>query len=291
MPDGRRARDLPRLPARDPRQRPEADRRRAARAAGVSLSLVLDAGYAADQSARPGTANLTMAMLDEGTKTRNCPRDQRAARPARAPAWAPGRGLDTSSVSLSALADKLEPSLEIFADVLLNPVFPQKELDRLRKVYLAALSQEKTQPTSMALRVVPKLLYGEGHAYAQPLTGTGTEATLAALTREDLARFHANWFRPNHATLIAVGPVTVASLKPQLERLLQQLAARRHSGQAGGQRHATRQPHPLPAGQARRRPVGDLRRPADPAPGHAGRCRDRAHERRARAASSRRGST
>ena len=72
----------------------------------------------------------------------------------------------------------------------------------------------------MALRVVPKLLYGDGHAYAQPLTGTGTEATLAALTREDLVRFHAQWFRPNHATLIAVGPVTVASLKPQLERLL-----------------------------------------------------------------------
>ncbi len=185
----------------------------------VALSLVLDAGYAADQSAQPGTASLTMAMLDEGTKTRNALEisEQLALLGASIGA---GSSLDTSSVGLSALADKLEPSLEIFADVLLNPVFPQKELDRLRKEYLAALSQEKTQPNSMALRVVPKLLYGEGHAYAQPLTGTGTEATLAALTREDLARFHDQWFRPNHATLIAVGPVTVGSLKPQLERLL-----------------------------------------------------------------------
>ncbi len=185
----------------------------------VSLSLVLDAGFAADQSARPGTASLTMAMLDEGTKSRNSLEisEQLALLGASLGA---GSGLDTSSVNLSALADKLEPSLEIFADVLLNPVFPQKELDRLRKVYLAALSQEKTQPMSMALRVVPKLLYGDGHAYAQPLTGTGTEATLAALTRDDLVRFHDQWFRPNHATLIAVGPVTVASLKPQLERLL-----------------------------------------------------------------------
>ncbi len=185
----------------------------------VGVRLVLDAGYAADQSARPGTASLTMAMLDEGTKTRDTLEisEQLALLGASLGA---SSTLDTSSVSLSALADKLEPSLEIFADVILNPEFPDKELVRLRKVFLAALSQEKTQPTSMALRVVPKLLYGPGHAYAQPLTGTGTEATLAALTREDLARFHATWFRPNHATLIAVGPVTVASLKPQLERLL-----------------------------------------------------------------------
>ncbi len=185
----------------------------------VGLRLVLDAGYAADQFGRPGTANLSMAMLDEGTRTRDSLQisEQLALLGASLNA---GSSLDTSSINLSALADKLEPSLEIFADVLLNPVFPPKELDRLRKVYLAALGQEKTQPTSMALRVVPKLLYGAGHAYAQPLTGTGTEATLAALTREDLARFHADWFRPNHATVIAVGPVTVASLTPQLERLL-----------------------------------------------------------------------
>ncbi len=117
----------------------------------------------------------------------------------------------------------------------------------------------------MALRVVPKLLYGEGHAYAQPLTGTGTEATLAALTREDLVRFHTEWFRPNHATLIVVGPVTVATIKPQLEKLLGRWAAGRHPGEADCQRGAAAQPHALPARQARRRPVGDLCRPADPA--------------------------
>jgi len=185
----------------------------------VSLRLVLDAGYAADQFSRPGTANLSMAMLDEGTKSRDALQISEELALLGASLGA-GSSLDTSTLSLSALADKLKPSLEIFADVLLNPVFPENELDRLRKVYLAALSQEKTQPLSMALRVVPKLLYGDGHAYAQPLTGTGTEATLAALTREDLVRFHAKWFRPNHATLIVVGPVTVASIRPQLEKLL-----------------------------------------------------------------------
>ncbi len=185
----------------------------------VNLRLVLDAGYAADQFARPGTANLAMAMLDEGTKTRDSLQISEELALLGASVGA-GSSLDTSFVSLTVLADKFAPSLEIFADVLLNPVFPEKELDRLRKLYLAALRQEKTQPTSMALRVVPKLLYGEGHAYAQPLTGTGTEATLAALSRDDLASFHAGWFKPNHATLIVVGPITVATIKPQLEKLL-----------------------------------------------------------------------
>ena len=184
----------------------------------VGIKLVLDAGFAADQFARPGTANLAMAMLDEGTKTRDTLQisEQLALLGASISA---GSSLDTSSVSLSALADKLDPSLEIFADVILNPVFPDKELERVRKTYLAALSQEKTQPTSMALRVLPKLLFGKDHAYAQPLTGTGTEATLKALSREDLVRFHQTWFRPDHATLIAVGPVSVATLKPRLEQL------------------------------------------------------------------------
>jgi zinc protease len=184
----------------------------------VNLELVLDAGYAADQFARPGTASLAMSMLDEGTRTRSTLEISEEL--ARLGAnLSTGSTLDSSSVSLSALADKLDPSLALFADVVLNPVFPENELERVRKQYLARLSQEKTQPTSMALRVLPRLLYGAGHPYAQPLTGTGTEATLKAITRADLQQFHATWFRPNRATLIAVGPVTVADLQPRIEKL------------------------------------------------------------------------
>jgi zinc protease len=184
----------------------------------VSLKLLLDAGFAADQFGRPGTANLGMAMLDEGTRTRDALviSEELALLGAT---LGTDSSLDSSALTMSALLDQLDPSLALFADVALNPVFPQNELERLRKVYLAALSQERTQPLSMALRVMPQLLYGEGHAYAQPLTGTGTEKTLRALTREDLVRFHETWFRPDHATLIAVGPVSVSMLKPKIEKL------------------------------------------------------------------------
>ena len=80
--------------------------------------------------------------------------------------------------------------------------FPEDELERLRAQYLNAIRQEKSRPLSMALRLLPGLLYGEGHAYAQPLTGSGTEESITTITAEDLADWHSTWFRPNNATLV-----------------------------------------------------------------------------------------
>jgi zinc protease len=71
----------------------------------------------------------------------------------------------------------------------------------------------------MALRVLPKLIYGEGHAYAQPLTGSGTEDSIRAITRAHLQQYHDTWFRPNNATLLVVGDITTAEITPKLEEL------------------------------------------------------------------------
>lgn len=185
----------------------------------VEFELVLEGGYAADPPGRPGTASLTMAMLDEGTRRRSALEISEELALLGAD-LATGASLDTASVRLSALRDRLEPALDVFADVVLEPAFPQQELDRLRGIYLAGLRQEKTRPNSMALRVLPQLLYGPGHPYAQPLTGTGTEDSIKALGREDLAAFRGTWFRPDHATLVVAGDTTLAELRPLLERLL-----------------------------------------------------------------------
>jgi zinc protease len=184
----------------------------------VELSLMLDAGYASDQFARPGTASLAMGMLDEGTESRTALEISDELDRLGATLGA-GSDLDVSFVQMSALKENLEPSLELFADVILNPSFPEKELDRLRKLQLAAIQREKVQPVSMALRVFPRLLYGEDHAYGMPLTGSGTEESVVALDRAALEEFHSTWFRPNGATLVVVGDTTLAELTPQLERL------------------------------------------------------------------------
>jgi zinc protease len=184
----------------------------------VQLDLLLDAGYAADQFGVPGTASLAMAMLDEGTKSRSAIHisDELAGLGAGLGA---GSSLDVSAVSLDALREHLDRSLAIFADVILNPSFPQRDFERLKRQRIAQIRREKSEPVGMALRVLPRLLYGEGHAYANPWTGSGTEASTEKITRDDLVRFHRTWFKPDHATLVVVGATTMAEIRPKLERL------------------------------------------------------------------------
>ena len=181
----------------------------------VRMNLLVDAGYAADQAA-PGTARLAGDMLDEGTKTRASLEISDELQRLGAQLTT-GSDLDSTSVSLSALKANLDPSLAIFADVVLSPSFPQKELDRLKRQQLAAIQQEGAQPFGMALRVLPRFIYGAGHAYSVPLTGSGYAATVEKITRDDVVRWHEAWFKPGNATLIVVGDTTLAEIRPKLE--------------------------------------------------------------------------
>src|SRR5205809_954601 len=184
----------------------------------VNMTLLMDAGYAADQFATPGTASLTLDMLDEGTRTRTALQISDTLSQLGAD-LSTGSQLDVSSVSLSTLKETLDPALDIFADVVLNPAFPQADFQRQQRQRVARIQREKVQPVQMALRVFPQLLYGAKHAYGNPLTGSGTEASVSAMTRDDLMRFHRTWFKPNHATLVIVGDVTLAEIQPKLTRL------------------------------------------------------------------------
>jgi len=185
----------------------------------VDLTLIMDAGYAADSLATPGTAKLTTAMLDEGTKKRNALQIAERAELLGARMGA-GSSLDTSFLGVNAITDKLADSLELFSDVLINPTFPQQDFDRLKAQSLAAIQQEKSQPQGIALRLFPQLVYGDGHAYSNPFSGNGSEATVSALTRTDLESFHRRWMRPDNATLLVVGDTTLETITPLLEKYL-----------------------------------------------------------------------
>ena len=184
----------------------------------VNLTLLVDAGYAADQFAAPGTASLALDMLDEGTTRRTALQISDTLSQLGANLGT-GSQLDVSSVQLSTLKENLDPSLDIFADVVLNPSFPQADFQRQQRQRLARIQREKVQPVQMALRVFPQLLYGANHAYGNPLTGSGTEASVSGMTRDDLVRFQRAWFKPNHATLVIVGDVSMAEIQPKLTRL------------------------------------------------------------------------
>jgi zinc protease len=183
----------------------------------VNLRMMVNAGYAADQFSLPGTADLAMDMLDEGTASRSALEisDELSLLGATLET---GSNLDVSTVALSALKEKLPGSLDLFADVILNPTFPDEDYARLQKQQLATIAQEKVQPVGMALRVFPRLIYGEGHAYSMPFTGSGTEESVQRIDTGGLKEFHTTFFKPNNATLVVVGDVSREELQPLLER-------------------------------------------------------------------------
>ncbi len=174
-------------------------------------------GFTADQGRKPGTANFTMGMLDEGAGQLGSLAFADAAEALGATLGA-GASLDGANVYLSALKENLAPSLALYADALRAPRFDQSEIDRIKATWIAGIKQEKVQPNAVAMRVLPPLLYGKGHPYAIPFTGSGDEAAIQSLTRDDLVAFHKAWVRPESATLVVVGDTTLKEIVPLLER-------------------------------------------------------------------------
>jgi zinc protease len=191
----------------------------------VSIKLLVDAGYAADHGIAAGTAKLTIDMLSLGTKRRTALEisDQLADLGAELSTRA---NLDQSTIKLSAMRGELDASLEIFADVILNPTFAQDEFERQRALQLADIEHEKVTPFQIALRVFPPLLYGVDHAYGLPFTGSGTAASVSGLTAANLRSFHERWFIPNASTLVIVGDTTTDEIVPKLEKLFRKWTPR-----------------------------------------------------------------
>jgi zinc protease len=183
----------------------------------VVMNMMFDAGYAADQFAKPGTSNLAMNLLDEGSKTMNALQISDRMQTLGGNVYSYS-DLDASYVYLSALKPTLNESLDLYADIILNPAFPEDELKRQRELQLTSIKEEGTQTFSMALRVAPKFLFGAGHAYSNPLTGSGYVETVSTITRDDVVKFYTSWIKPNNATLVVVGDIEMKALTDALEK-------------------------------------------------------------------------
>jgi predicted Zn-dependent peptidase len=184
----------------------------------VQVEALFDAGYAADQGRKLGTSSFTMGMLDEGT--RDLDSVEIAKRKQRLGAEiATGCDLDTCNAWMSALDSNLADSLALYADIVRNPAFRDADFARLRGQWLAGIAQEKTQPTAVALRLLPPILYGKGNAYAIPFTGSGTEASIKALSANDMRGFVHDYVRPDNMKILVAGDTTLDKIIPQLEKV------------------------------------------------------------------------
>jgi len=184
----------------------------------VNFSLLVNSGYSADPAGMPGVASFSQLMLDEGTPTRDSLKISEELESLSAD-FSTNANLDWSTVNLNVLKATMDKGLDVYADVILHPAYPQKEFQRLQKERIAAIQREKIQPQTMGQRVIPALIYGKGHPYGIPFTGTGTESSVKSMTREDLIKYHETWFKPGNATLLVVGDTTLEEIQPKLEKL------------------------------------------------------------------------
>ena len=176
----------------------------------VSANLVLRSGSATDPKGSPGLAGFTASMLDEGTAKRDALGIANEIY-ALGATLGSGSTVDGSNASVRALKQNMAPALSVLSDVVLNPAFPAKEVDRLRNDRLTALVQQRDQTFQTSIRVMNACLFGPTHPYGH--TVLGTEESLKKVGRDDLVRFYKAAFSPKNAALILVGDLSEAEAR------------------------------------------------------------------------------
>lgn len=181
----------------------------------VSASLVVRTGSGANPVDKPGLANFTASMLDEGTASRSAL--QIADEVARlGGSLNTGSTMDASQVTASSLRRNFPELLDIMADVTRQPSFPTEEVERQRASRLGSLLQQRENPNAVASLVASAVIYGEKHPYGFP--ELGTEASNKTMSREDMHGFWSRNFVPNNAAFVVSGQITRDELRPTIEK-------------------------------------------------------------------------
>ena len=181
-----------------------------------NMQMVVLSGGLADKPDYRGLASFTATLLREGTAKRSSKdiAEQADALGASLTANA-GFSSMTSAVSTGGLVENLDQTLELFADVIRNPTFPEAEVNKYKTRMLAQLQFQRSIPQFLAAEQFQKAIYGTSHPAS--LIAAPAES-LKKLTSKDLADFHSTYYRPNNAILAVVGDVTMKELVPKLEK-------------------------------------------------------------------------
>lgn len=182
----------------------------------ASVSIYIRGGSSLDPRDRQGLASITGEMLTKGTAKRSA-LDIAEEIDFVGASLHSGSSWDANTVSVSSLTKFLPVALEVLSDVLLNPSFPQEELERVKLQRLASIKQAKADAGYLADFMFSQLVFDE-HPYGQQ--SGGTEDSVAALTVDDCRNFHRSTFGPNNAFVIAAGDVDPDAFIAELDRLI-----------------------------------------------------------------------
>ncbi len=180
----------------------------------VTIALTVNAGSVVDNPAEAGRHELMMNMLTEGTATRGA-LDILAAQEELGASLSTSAGIDSSQVMLSSLTSNLPQSLDLMADVVLHPAFREEDFGRVQAQRMAEIAEEQTSPGALGGRAMGRALFGDQNPYALAST-IGVDDAVASLTAADMVAEHAEWIRPDLATITVVGDITMERLLPLL---------------------------------------------------------------------------
>ena len=200
----------------------------------LTAELVSRAGSANNPGEKAGLATLVSTVMRDGTESRDLEKlaggQERIGTTINTNA-----GMDQGSVSMTLLTTHAKEGMDLLADVAQHPAFRAGDVDRDRKQRLVSIAQETDNVSSMAMRVGPKLVFGDG-PYGQ--SGSGTTESVTALTADDLHDFYRKHYGPKDSALVLVGDVTRADA----EKLARQYF--------GAWNNSTAEPAAIPAAPA-----------------------------------------
>jgi zinc protease len=167
----------------------------------MNAQLVIAGGAAGDPSDRSGLASMTADLATQGAGGRSAPEIARTLEALGANIGG-GAGADATTLFLSAPVSSADQAGAVFADVVQRPAFSPAEFERSRTQRVNALTVALREPGPLAALTLNRLAFGAA-PYGAP--ASGTPASLATLTRDQIAGFHDRWWRPDNAALIITG--------------------------------------------------------------------------------------
>ena len=183
----------------------------------VSINITVPSGSSTDPSGKAGVAFQTANMMDEGAGSLGA-LDLARAVDGLGASLSTRAAADSSFASLTTLKRNLADSFALLADVVARPKFEEKEWARVHELWQNDLRSRASDPRAIFGVLYSAAVFGQAHPYGHPVDGT--TASAAAITRGDLKSYYESAWRPDRATLVAVGDVTRDELTSLMDKTL-----------------------------------------------------------------------
>lgn len=181
----------------------------------IALEIRFKGGTSLDPAGKRGVVNLMTGLLEEGAGDLDS-RGFSEAREALAASLEYRAFQDVIAISARFLTENREQAVALLKSSIMEPNFNQVDIDRVREQVLSGLRSDKTDPATIASQTFDAMAWGD-HPYGS--SGDGTEESVAALTRDDIAAAHRGAFARDRLFVSAVGDITAEELSALLDEL------------------------------------------------------------------------